>query len=222
MLALAFDGTYEDRHGIETLAWQIVPSERYGRVRWFEIRTVIRGAPIWGLDFDGLGPDDPDAAHAASLTLDRSGVLMDCVLAGDLPMVFEVSGKRQDGVVHFSLDLRPGPDLPSDPKNLTLAAVIDGETYQVIDDWFEDGMLRLERKFPAGVRFVACITCLYSDYSPGGHGLMGMSCHRDAKSQYLAVRTKADYWSVPVTEEVPETYVCPEYARRVPGTGYRG
>jgi hypothetical protein len=25
-----------------------------------------------------------------------------------------------------------------------------------------------------------------------------------------------------VTEEVPETYLCNEYQRRVPGTGYRG
>ena len=43
-----------------------------------------------------------------------------------------------------------------------------------------------------------------------------------AKSQYLAVRNKADYWSVPVTEEVPETYLCHERQRRIPGAGYRG
>lgn len=66
------------------------------------------------------------------------------------------------------------------------------------------------------------MTCLYSDYSPGGHGLMGIRCHRDAKDQYLKVRSKADYWPVPVTEEVPETYLCDEYQLRIPGTGYRG
>ena len=49
-----------------------------------------------------------------------------------------------------------------------------------------------------------------------------MRCHRDAKPQYLAVRSKAEYWGVPVTEDVPETYLCDEYERRVPGTGYRG
>jgi hypothetical protein len=58
------------------------------------------------------------------------------------------------------------------------------------------------------------VTCLYSDYSPAGHGLRGMRCHRGAKERYLAVRSKADYWSVPVTEEVPETYLCPEYQPR--------
>ena len=49
-----------------------------------------------------------------------------------------------------------------------------------------------------------------------------MLCHREAKVQYLAVRSKADYWSVPVTERVPETHLRAEYERRVPGTGYRG
>ena len=223
MQALQFEGTYEDQHGTEALLWQIAPSSRYGRMRWYEIRTTIRDVAVWGTDFDGLSPDDPDLARAASLTLDPSDVLTDCVLSGALPVVVDVVGRRQAGVVRFRLDLRPGPDHPPhNPKNLRLAATIGGTTYEVIDDWFEDGMLRLEAELPAGVRLVACITCLYSDYSPGGHGLMGMSCHRDAKSQYLAVRSKADYWSVPVTEEVPETYLCPEYERRVPGTGYRG
>jgi hypothetical protein len=49
-----------------------------------------------------------------------------------------------------------------------------------------------------------------------------MSCHRGVKEQYLAVRSKADYWSVPVTEKVMETHLRPEYERHVPGTGYRG
>lgn len=51
---------------------------------------------------------------------------------------------------------------------------------------------------------------------------MGMRCHRGAKTQYLAVRSKREYWSVPVTEDVMETYRCPEYSTRIPGTGYHG
>ncbi len=46
--------------------------------------------------------------------------------------------------------------------------------------------------------------------------------HRRQPGAEVAVRSKADYWKVPVTEQVPETYLCPEYERRVPGTGYRG
>jgi hypothetical protein len=102
-----------------------------------------------------------------------------------------------------------------------LSTVIDGVEHSEVDGAFEDAMLRLgEVLRPSRLR--CCFTCLYSDYSPGGHGLMGMSCHRDAKDQYLAVRSKAEYWQVPVTEEVPEIYLCEQYRTRVPGTGYRG
>jgi hypothetical protein len=49
-----------------------------------------------------------------------------------------------------------------------------------------------------------------------------MSCHRLDAERYIAVRAKADYWSVPVTEIVMETHRCDTWQPRVPGTGYRG
>lgn len=104
---------------------------------------------------------------------------------------------------------------------MRLSTTIDATDHVVVDDWFEDGLLHLgEALRPDRLR--CCMTCLYSDYSPAGHGLMGMRCHRDAGDDYLKVRNKAGYWPVPVTEEVPETYLCDQYRVRVPGTGYRG
>jgi hypothetical protein len=109
MRALMFDGTYEDQRGTEPLLWQIVPSDRYGRMRWYEIRTKIRGVEIWGRDFDGLGPDDPDTARAASLPLDPSDVLTRCVLTGDPSVVVDAAGQRRDSMVSFSRPAsRPG------------------------------------------------------------------------------------------------------------------
>ncbi|HSY47275.1 MAG TPA: hypothetical protein VLC46_00525 [Thermoanaerobaculia bacterium] len=71
----------------------------------------------------------------------------------------------------------------------------------------------------------ACINCLHSDYSPYGHGLFGyMTCFRNRKAEYLRVKSKDDFWKVHdhFEEMVQETYLCPEFERRVPGTGYRG
>jgi hypothetical protein len=73
-----------------------------------------------------------------------------------------------------------------------------------------------------GPSWECCLTCGLSDYSPGGNGIVGMRCHRDARSQYLASRGKWEYWAVPVTEEVPEFYWCDRFEQRLPGTGYRG
>jgi Family of unknown function (DUF6304) len=222
MERFSFPGGYEDRQGREAITWQAEPSNRRG-APGYEYHTVIRGTPFWGYDFDGLEPVDRDAAETAGFSLSQGGDLGDCILAGELPCSVNEAGRIVPGVVSFRLDLYPrhGAGLHN-PKNLQLATTIRGERFEVTDDWFEDGVLRLEKALPADVHLVCCVTCLFSDYSPGGHGLMGMRCHRDAKQRYLAVKSKHDYWSVPVTEDVIETYLCPEYQRRTPGTGYRG
>jgi Family of unknown function (DUF6304) len=222
MEGLSFQGGYEDRQGREAIVWQAEPSNRRG-VPGYEFHTVIRGTQFWGYDFDGLEPVDRDAAKTAGFSLSPGGDLEDCSLTGELPCSVSQAGRIVPSVVSFRLDLYPrrGADVYN-PKNLQLTTTIGGERFEVTDDWFEDGLLRLDKALPSEVRLVCCVTCLFSDYSPGGHGLMGMRCHRDAKQQYLAVESKHDYWSVPVTEEVMETYLCPQYQRRIPGTGYRG
>ncbi len=214
MEPLSFPGEYRDARGDVAIHWQVVPSARPGWAGRFEVRARIRGVEVWGADFDGLEP--MDVSEADRLSLNTADEVSNCVLAGDIPCRFDIAGEVVGGQVHFELDLR------SPNVSLTLSCSINGDTYAVTDDWFEDGLQKLEASLPPDVRVYACVTCLFSDYSPGGHGLTGMSCHRDAKEQYLSVRSKSDYWSVPVTEEVPEFYLCPQYQRRVPGTGYRG
>lgn len=223
MRAFSFSGTYADAAGLERITWHVASSERAGWNGRYEIRTVIRGVSVWGSDFDGLepDPDQPDATSVLSIS-PIHGELRECVLAGDLPCTVEHGDRRSNETLHFSLDLRDLASKGSSPKFLTLALELAGRRFAITDDWFEDGVQRLEAELPTNSRFASCVTCLYSDYSPYGHGLMGIRCHREAKQQYLSVRGKGDYWSVPVTEEVPETYVCQEFARRVPGTGYRG
>lgn len=216
-----FAGSYEDAAGIEEIVWRIEGVRRH-RVPGLEIHTTIREVPVSGFDFDGLEPVDKNDPRTQVLALNTDGELHDCVLTGDLPCAV-VAGQRREVPIHFVLDLRADPErVPARPANLCLSVAVGGETFEVVDDWFEDGLLRLARILPPHAPLMCCVTCLYSDYSPGGHGLIGMRCHRDAKEQYLAVRSKADYWSVPVTEEVPETYLCPAYQVRIAGTGYRG
>jgi len=220
MEVLTFPGRYQDQAGSEQIRWRVEGSRRY-KLPSLDFYTTIRGVDLWGVDFDGLGPVDP-AAAAGRLPLNQFGVLTDCVLSGDLPCTLAVGGERRPETIAFTLDMRPGSDRRPGTASLTLALVLDNVPFQVGEDWFEDGVQRLEQALPPGIQLVCCVTCLFSDYSPGGHGLTGMRCHRGSKEQYLAVRSKADYWPVPVTEEVPETYLCSEYQRRVPGTGYRG
>jgi hypothetical protein len=219
--SFSFPGAYEDDAGVETLRWRIVSTWSPGWWPGYAVITVIRGVRVRGGDFDRLLPQDRPAAEGL-LTWDRAG-LTECILTGELPAALESTSGPQPTAVRFELDLRRATPAPRRPRHvLRLSCALDGVEKAVTDDWFEDGLLALERKLAPGVRLRACITCLYGDYSPDGHGLTGMRCHRDAKEQYLTVQSAEDYWDVPVTEEVLETYLCPEYQRRVPGTGHRG
>jgi Family of unknown function (DUF6304) len=221
MQTLIFPGGYHDHAGYETIRWRVEGSRRY-KVPSLDVFTTIRGIDLQSTDFDSLEPVDPSAG-AGQLPLNQAGELSDCVLSGELPCTVAAGGRRRPVTITFCLDLRrPATSLPDPPRRLRLSLTLDGVRCQVTDDWFEDGLPGLEQALPPGAQLVCCVTCLFSDYSPGGHGLTGIRCHRGAKDQYLADRSKADYWSVPVTEEVPETYLCEEYQRRIPGTGYRG
>ena len=91
--------------------------------------------------------------------------------------------------------------------------------------WFEDELREIQLQLPDGLFMRAGINCLYSDYSPYGHGLFGrMMCFRNLKSEYLKVKSRADFWSVHDRYDrmVQETYLCPEFERRIAGTGYLG
>ncbi len=220
METLVFPGGYRDEAGYEAITWRVEGSRRH-ELPSLDVFTIVRGIGLQGTDFDDLEPADPSAA-AGKLPLGQAGELTGCVLSGDLPCTAASGGQRRPATIVFSLDLRPGTAMPPGPAHtLTVSLALDAITYQVADDWFEGGIQRLEQALPPGTQLVCCLTCLFSDYWPAGHGLTGLRCHRGAKEQYLAVRSKADYWTVPVTEEVPETYLCGEYQRRIPGTGYR-
>jgi len=135
------------------------------------------------------------------------------VLSGDLPCTIAVDGQRRPATIAFSLDLRPAAVPPGPAHPLTVFLVLDGVAYQVADDWFEDGVQRLERALPPGVRLVCCVTCLFSDHLPGGHGLTGIRCHREAKEQYLTVRSK----QTTGRSRSPRKSPRPTYARNTSG-----
>jgi hypothetical protein len=60
---------------------------------------------------------------------------------------------------------------------------------------------------------------------PSGHGLFGgLAGFRDNKAGYKVVQSERDLFGIwgTTTEFVQEIDLCPEFERRIPGTGYRG
>jgi hypothetical protein len=197
---LTFPGTYEDDRGVEPLEWRISPTWPVGWAPGYAVSTVIRGVRVRGADFDVLLP--PHHGAEGLLHWDRLG-LVECVLAGDIPITVESAAGARPAALRFQLDLRRSSRADPRASILTLTCVLDGTHTSVTDDWFETGLGKLEAALPAGQRLMACATCAWADYSPGGHGLTGMRCHRDAGT------------SGGVTEEVLETYLCASFRRRL-------
>ena len=210
-------GTYSDSKGAESVVFRFVPIERMGPLEppRFEIRAVIRGFEWRGGDFDCLQPSEGYSALQESF---ERGDISAGALTWSLPIHLRKGGALVESIVEFRLDQANGRHI------FDLRVAIGGETFAVrSDDGFEHGFLQMEKLMSSSeLGISACFTCLYSDYSPMGNGFSGMQCHRNAKEHYLSVQSKAEYWSVPVTETVFETHRCAEWTERIPGTGYRG
>ena len=214
-----YQGMYTDRFGEETI---IIRND--ARV----LRTTIRGVGFWGYDFDGLSPDENTPREKLDSFNIQQGHLCSCVIQCDIPMPVVTNEGLREGQLRVRLDLgEPADNGGLDRETLNLSLSLEGSIFTSSgrSGWFEDELLELQAFLPMGMYMKACINCAYSDYSPYGHGLFGnLACFRGSKEEYLRVKTKAEIFRVweTLTEYVQETYLCPEFRRRTPGTGYRG
>lgn len=210
--------TYFDAHGFETAT-----INNDGTT----LGVSLRGVEFVGHDFDSLEPKDCAPEQLRGFTLSQ-GCLCACRIDCRIPVPVQDRGHLRDGALLVELVLGdPASNGGLDNEQLRIVLEYDEQRFASpgTSGWFEDELLGIQTQLPAGVFIKACINCLYSDYSPYGHGLFGgMMCFRNLKAEYLKVTTKQEFWSVHGRQDrfVQETYLCPEFERRIPGTGYRG
>ncbi len=192
------------------------------------LRMIVRGVEFTSTDFDSLEPPvDATPEQLANFTLHR-GSLCACRIECRIPISIHDNGQESSGSVEMALQLGdPTANGGLDREELSLVLHYKEQQFAGLgkSGWFEGELLEIQNQLPDGVFMRACINCLYSDYSPYGHGLFGcMMCFRNLKAEYLRVSTKDEFWSVHDRYDrlVQETYLCSEFQRRVPGSGYRG
>ncbi len=191
---------------------------------------MIRGVEFRGNTFDSLEPaEDQNAAKLASFELTCLGrELSACMIEWEMPLPVVVDQKMEEGILYACLELgRSLPNNTHERANLQLELVVNENRFRSpgrgID--FECELLAIQKQLPQEAYMKACINCAFSDYSPYGNDTFGtLACFRGDKQGYRSVHSKKDmlvFWKK-LTEYVQETYLCPEFERRLPGTGYRG
>ena len=213
-----YNATYSDAHGSE-----MTTIDNDGET----LSLSLRGVEFVGADFDALEPKGAAPEQLRPFRLNQ-GCLCSCRIECRIPVPVYDQGSLRDGALMVALTLGdPTGNGGLDQEQLRIVLEYGGHRIAGpgTSGWFEDELLAIQAQLPEGVFVKACINCQYSDYSPAGHGLFGsMMCFRNLKAEYLEIDTKQEFWSIHGRQErfVQETYLCPEFERRIPGTGYRG
>ena len=219
-----YSGVYRDRWGEEKM---VVRND------WTDLHMTLRGVEFVGRDIGGMEPKDKvERPELEPFVLNRypreAAELCACAIEYEVPVPAVEPGETTVGRLTVRAELgQPVGGGMLDHEALRLALTVGGETYQGsgTSDWFEDELLEIQAALPEGIYMKACINCAFSDYSVYGHGVFGnMLCFRNQKAAYLGVQDKDEYMDIMdgFIEFVQETYLCPEFERRRPGTGYRG
>ncbi len=194
-----------------------------------ELSMIIRGVTFNGGDFDDFAPASGTLPNKLKkFSFDSHQTLVDHELECEIPIAIGKDDTTMPGLLKMKLIL--GEMTPTNRISKELLFLeLDFKNMNIKSsgksDWFEDEMLDIQKQLPSGYYFKCCFGCLYSDYSVYGHGLFGhMLCFRNFKEDYLAVKDKDDYLKIMnnTTIIVQEIYLCSEFKKRIPKTGYRG
>ncbi len=190
------------------------------------LRMVLRGVTFEDTGFDSFEPiDGTNSLLLRNFTLNGTD-LCSCKIEFVIP-VLVVGDEDTTGKLICTLDLGP----PSNNRGIKtdLSIILKHKDCEYASSGknggFEYELIDIQEQLPSITYMKACINCQYSDYDPGGNGCFGtMLCFRNIKSEYLKVKTKDDLFQLLMSEEgfVQETYLCDQFERRVPGSGYRG
>lgn len=197
-----------------------------------ELRITVRGVTFVGTSLDNFRPlEETSSESLAIFRLNcRAGFVDICdyelQYAFPVPILVDNLPRSAHLTVEFSIGL-PNERGVFEKQYLCLTLEVGEEVYtsRGKTGYFEWELLDLQKSLPSNVQLRTCFGCACSDYSPYGHWMFGyMMCFRDDKDAYLKVETKDDFFDIwdTLTERVQETYHCPEWELRKPGTGYRG
>ena len=214
----SYSAKYTDRNSCEAITFNYD-----GEI----LQTTIRGVEFRGSEFDDLEPSNNTPVDLLKQFTFSDNALCSCCLECEIPIDVCSQDKIFPGILSIAVILgNPKTNGSIDCEQVQITLTYNSNKFKSygVSGWFEEELLEIQAQLPKHTLMRICFNCLYSDYSPLGHGLFGcMMCFRNIKSEYLTVKSKADFWSIHNRYDrfVGETYCCSEFEPRISGTGYR-
>jgi hypothetical protein len=190
------------------------------------LRMILRG-----VEFQGSMLDDWEAITEIPPSVSfpqYHGELCAYILELEMPGSIVQNNHVLPGMLRVRLELGiPSANGGLDREDLQLELILDNLSFKSCGKhgWFEDELLEIHKLLPPQTYLKSCFNCAFSDYCPAGCGLFGcMACFRNTKQEYRSLTGKAAFFDLQdrIAEQVQETYLCPEFEKRTPNTGYRG
>ena len=195
-----------------------------------ELKMVVRGLEFTDTSFDSWEPTDKNNPELLNLFLIHPmfNTLYQYKLEFEIQIPVVKQIQTLQGILKVNLEMVGlETNKAGGREDLKLELYVDGKEFSSCGKhgWFEDELQEIKAALPEGMYIKSCINCAFSDYSPAGFGLFGwLACFRNTKQEYLSLTGKEAYFKLQdkIAEFVQETFLCPEFEKRVPGTGYRG
>ena len=190
------------------------------------LRMTLRGVEFQASMLDDWEPTTEIAKSAPFCW--QHGELCSYILDCEILVPIVESDRISSGTLRVHLELGdPRADGGIDREDLQLELIFAEQSFKASGKrgWFEDELSEIQTLLPDGTYLKSCFNCAFSDYNPAGFGIFGcMTCFRNTKQEYRSLTGKAAYFDLQdrMAEFVQETYLCPEFEKRVPNTGYRG
>ena len=183
----------------------------------------LRGVDFVSDDFESFEPVKPLSPNSDFRT--HHGALCGYSLSCAFGVWVLNRGVLEVGALHANIEVAAPED--RQPLRLKLSLVCSRGEYEGsgLSGFFELELQSIMAQLAHDLSLRCCLTCQFSDYSPYGQGLFGgLMCFESIKQEYLKVDSRQSFWAVHdrFDRHVQETYLCPAYHPRTPGTGYRG
>jgi hypothetical protein len=184
----------------------------------------LRGTELQGDDFDSLQVVSEASAHFLLASF-SGGYLSSCIIECVIPLLVVSGDNILQGLLHAHIELGETEEIEGHRGcGLQLRLEFGDHSYVSTGKhggFWDDELFDIGKLLPPGTYIKSCINCALGDRGryQGAFGAVG--CYRVNKAAYFQFK-QSDWhperkWELLDlrTEDVQETYLCPEFEKRI-------